>query len=986
MRAFISYAHTPPDQDLAAWLKERLPAATGLQAVLDRDSIAHGVPFHGVIHSLLRDCDFLFFLWSGTSINAPYCDDELRAAFKHGLLIIPVRLERDLREHYLLSQYSDIPFDGDNAALLDRIKNRLAHLETPEGRIPVLQHVLMQFRDRVRRPGIDKDENERNIATLEERLADARQQLRSDSLANRLLDGTTTAPVSTVAPVADGFQNREQERAQLLALLRAPGSDVILTVGDDGVGKTRLVHKVLDLLEPEAQIDRYEVYPTRAFGAGDFITSLEQRITAPTGPAGPQYRPMDPVMVKLRVLLETPAPKPVIVAVDGAEHLLDPRSHQIMDDDLDDVLQLLGGRRAHRPSQPIKVLLISRIRPQPTEHNSWALDASSLPVVKGLGPEPFTRFLKGLDQGGVYFGDAQPEQFAELHALTDGSPRAGELIYAMYDLTEHGPRLQQLRQHLPNGGPEHVRRRLMERLIGGLDSDRQRTAAQVVAAFGFPVPPAYVAALVGRDVDRVTNTLKQLVRLKILRQASEDRYFAPPPDDEYILNGLPPDAGDGRSRRALYQKAANHLRDQRPTTVTSIADLTLHRYEIDLLIRAEDYDGAFTLITEVDRRYLDRWGFSSLLTWQREELQRHLTDERQRIYNLDGIGYSFRSRNKLDQARAAYAEELDLARRLNDPGLLKPVLVSLAGVHHQDLKFPAAEAYYREALELAERHRERKATVKPLIGLSECDRHHGNLPQSVERLERALELARELMPDAVPDVLVQLGRRHLDLGRHSAARGYLDEAGGLLSTGGKPLIVCEHADAVADLLLNVGDIAAAIDAATEVERRAAYLGEPNTLRKARTTLAFAYAAGGHWSAATDMIDRMRRYRTKRHALIALALLGYLQVRGKDTWGAPETFRELREESFWRCRDDELDYAAFDMQGFAVCGLHLCDNVPLDTALEAFDQARAITRTAVGPIRRLRKMLEDLQRCGPAGALRTAIERATAGVDIDGVTS
>ncbi|MFF5233742.1 TIR domain-containing protein [Dactylosporangium sp. NPDC000521] len=644
MRAFISYAHTDPDRDLAVWLDERLPAATGLDVVRDEHSISNGVPFHPVIHSLLKDCDILFFLWSDTSTNAPYCAEELRTAFKHGLLIFPVRLHSGLLEHDILSQYSDIPFDGDRDTLLRRISERLAHLETPEGRVPLLEHVLMRFKDRRRRPDVDQAENERNIATLEARLAETRKVLTQDSLTNRLLGGTAAGTPAD----ADGFQNREKEREQLLALLRSGGSDVILALGEDGVGKTRLIDKVLDRLQGEAQIIRHEVYPSRAFGAGDFISSLERRL--PSVDDASQYRPMDPVMVKLRILFEKPATQPVILVIDGAEHLLDPRTHQIMDDDLDDALQLLGGGRSRLP-QPVKVLLISRIRPDPTERNSWPLDASSLPVIKGLGPEPFKRFLQGFDQQQVWFGDAEPEQFAELHTLTGGSPRAGELIYAIFMNTRHELELPVLQRRLPSGSPEHVRRRLIERLVKGMDDDRRR-AAEVVAAFGFPVPVAYVAAVLDIGERFVHSTLKQLVDLKILRQTWDKRYFAPPPDDRYILSGLPPDAADGPSRRALYRAAARHLATQRPEPVATVADLTIHRYEIDLLRRADEHAAAFDLISMIDHDYLHRWGFSSLLTWQREQLQDDLADDKRRTLNLDGIGYSYWSRGKLEPARA----------------------------------------------------------------------------------------------------------------------------------------------------------------------------------------------------------------------------------------------------------------------------------------------------------------------------------------------
>ena len=955
MVTFISYAHAAegtPTAEFVTWLYDRLNRPDSpLRPLLDKHDMILG-EWRKHIDQLIPMCEIMLVVWTPDWDVRSECQNEFHQAENDDVLIAPVTFADGMPHHPRLSRFTPVHFAADRERAAQELFRKVVPTDDPVNRVQHLGRRLDVLRVRAGRPGFTDHEE---LADVERALREAQQQSRRRGAAQ-------PAAKRTVPPAMHGerpFLNRDHERRDLLAAVRRPVGGLVVVSGAQGVGKTSMMIDVLRGLERDTPGLRHWFQPVgsrHAFVAGDLITTLHD-LLADDGAEAADYRPKDPVDVKLKALLELPGTQPVLVVLDCAEQLLDGGS-QLLDSDLDNALELLYGQdaAAHR----ITVVLVTRTLPA-SPHRSWPSSQNVVPVRGGLGIEHFTAFLRQLAVDGMWFRD---DQAAALHRGARGLPRVAELTYGLLkDDTETYTSIEDVLGVLDGRPATEMPPLLLGELVGRLGPDRLRVAA-AVAAYGRPASVADVLAVLDLDPAqsaRVGHLLWQLVVRKVISQVSADGYLVQSPDREGILDQLV----DG-DRTALLLAAARHVGGQGPASVTSIHDLDGRRQQIELLLRARQYVPAFHLVNDLDQSFLYPWGFFSLLTGQREVLRGKLTEPVHQLVNLNALGRSYAARRRHREAVDSFRAALEQARRLKDRRRTKQLTVNLASAHFESGDTPEARRHYNEALHLARRLVAPPETVAPLQGLAACARRHGRFRDSLGHLDEAIGIAlADPDPAQLAGLLLSAGRIHLHLDERARAEARFAEADGYIDRvhDGR-LLRCRHLDAVADMSLRAGRPGIAITHAATAVDLALDLGDSGVLRQARTTLAAAHLAGGGLAAAREEIRLAENYRSPWRSLVTLVYGGLIDMRVTPRLGGLTHFRQLRTEAAERQRIDGDDFGAWNMRGMAICGLHACTGSSLDGARNAFGQAGQLTSGAPGVLAQLHVLLDLLVAAAP----------------------
>ncbi|GAA2632103.1 hypothetical protein GCM10010399_75490 [Dactylosporangium fulvum] len=965
LKSFISYAHVAgtAEAELVPWLYDRLKQPDSpLDPVIDREDLVLGRWREG-IDALVPLCHLMLVVWSPAWDARPECQHELHLAVDNGLSIVRLNVTAAAGYSDRLSEFSSHTFDGDWETAVQRLFRRARRGEEPLHRAQLMRQELSDLVSRADRPGFA--EHDRIVELRTQQQLDREQERRRKYRIRA--EFTTTGPtaVSTRA-----FLNRDDERRLLLTALRRHRGELVVVSGDHGIGKTRMVHAVLDELRvsaPELRQQRAQVHSPYSFVAGDLVAMLEGLLSRDDTSRRLDYRPRDPAAVKLKTLLEIPDTAPALVVLDSAELLLDQHDRRFRDSDLDEALQLLYGPTA--PQHHVSVVLVTRV--MPASMADWPARINTVPIRDGLKVDDFKKLLRQFDLDGEWFPDDRAEPGEALHRGTGGFPRAAELTFGLFENgTGEYASIDDVLDLIGSRAASKVPQLLLGELVDCLGADRLRVAA-AVAVFGTPVTIEDVLAMLpGQAENRVLHTLRQLVTKKVVQRVG-DSYLVQPPDNERILDKL------GTDRRTLLLRAAAYLAARSPAEVHNVKDLELRRQQVDLLLRAEAYEEALEAVDELDRRYLYDWGYFSLLTGQREALRDVLTDLDHQIVNLNALGRSYTARFRYDEGIATFHMALDRAQRLRSPQRIKTLTVNLASAYFDSGDAISAQGHYERALVMARRFRDPSEVITPLNGLASCHRRHGKFQRSLNALDEAIGVAVAAgRTDRLAELLLNAGRCRLHLDERHAAEADFEHAGEHIDRlANKKQVRCKYLDATADLWLRNGQTGLAIGQATEAVDLALDLGDSSVLQQARTTLAAAHVTAGDLGKARDEITLAANYRPERRALIILAFQGLIEwrisTRQRDS---VEYFQRLRREAVERRRSDPEDFGAWGMEGLAICGLHVCGGGPLTGAEEAVRASLRLTANAAGVAAQLRRMLEMLVAGGSSDELRRLVRK------------
>jgi hypothetical protein len=336
------------------------------------------------------------------------------------------------------------------------------------------------------------------------------------------------------------FRDRTEELAKLAADLADPGVRLVTVIGQAGVGKSALVWRCVT--DPPNGLRFRGVIglsPSSARGVSfrSVVTDLIQLLPAERQRrlerlAEDAERTPDEVMAAL--LREFPAGDRVVIVLDDLDALLNEDAELKDDALLSALLTLLNG-----PEHSVVVIATSRVKPAESTFAERTVELDhGLPLLHSAA------LLRDLDRSGqLGLLDAPEETLAQLHALTDGMPRALEAVATVLAGDPTSSVADIVRQY-QEMSPRRLADALVGQAIGVLDTVHRRVL-ESLAVFRSPVPAVAVEFLLQPYVPGLDSApiLDSLERQRLVT-SRDGRYTVDATDRVQILERIPVGASD----------------------------------------------------------------------------------------------------------------------------------------------------------------------------------------------------------------------------------------------------------------------------------------------------------------------------------------------------------------------------------------------------------------------------------------------------------
>jgi tetratricopeptide (TPR) repeat protein len=1006
---FISYSRRD-GRRFAEWLYDALwRTAPATQPWMDPHDRVDGVEPGEQIEDAIGRSESLLFVWSRDARNSAACRSELEWADRLARPIVPLQIHPDAERPVFPALEDVLPFFSEQEwpSHMTDLLIRLEQIASPAAQ---LEQSMVRLR---RREQELQDASEADRPTLRLKVA-AIQREHNELLDNQSTNSPETArerdahpPESRRRAPADldrqaeplgrpAFRDREEELADLSRFIQDDGVRIVSLTGPEGIGKTRMARQLLDELRSERNVTGIDEvvsltsHPTSPVTAARVLEALQRRISVEFA----RYREEPiadsdlPLLQKLDALLVRLATTRIILMIDGFEALLDERTGNLEQPDLDELLRRLAARRDHR----VTVLLVSRRRPEPLLRGiqGWV---GEVHMELGLPLREARNYLRSLDPDNVYrLGGAHPALLDRACALTQGHPRALQALLGNLMLPDSPyTSLGQLLEAAKDVPPREALDFLVSQMFRHLDLPAWYVA-QALAIYSQPVTREAIKELLRPYIGAcpIESGLDLLLQAGMIRQ-EKDRYVLPPPNDARVLKLIRKGQLSDQdletppfTRYALQHRAATLLGEAQTEDVRGVDDLRPRLSQINLLIRGEEHEAALRLIEQIDERYLARWGFSQILTRQREQLRYGLEDGMGKLANLNALALILERNGDLLTAADHYKEALKIAKQLKRNDIKKKLHFNLASLQMAHGWPHQALDHYTEALRLARARGGAVDTAAPLLGLAEYHAHIGAFPTALQYAEETLALVHA---HNLTDLGVQLhwfvGRVHGQLGETVAAIESLRGGLALAEEQGNRQSEGKLIDGMAEVLIDQGRLARATTLAEKAVEIGVKINSPTLRREAGFTLAHARLCMGDLNAAEAAAEMACAYRRPGQAPFLLALRGAILLQLGRSPRAEQMFQttlgevEARHQAGPRRRG--RNYALLDLEGVVRCGLALATGQlhGIKLAQKAFQEAREVTQ-APGHVARVVRLLGELEEAGPPGALSAALRAASGG--------
>jgi hypothetical protein len=671
---FISYSSVDALKFAFELYDSLLAGPPSIPVWLDKREIKQGQDWDEQIVEAIRTCDSLIFLMTSDSVEPKSgCKLEWTRALKYKKAIVPILLQPEAEMPFRLGSRQYIDFTGDFDTGLAQLRLHLRWLASPEGMLQSLKDRLEDDNRDLRRAR-DPDQETRiknEIALLEKQIVDQQHIIDDpEGAAKRVEESITRGiqrerhpekpvgditrtkfinPPPAIAPTY--FQDRHVETNLIGDFLKNDAQRLMTIVGRAGIGKTAMVCRLLKSLEGGRLPDNGEemnidgiIYlsetGTRKVTVPNLYDDLSSLLPDDIAKKLEEvYRdPKTSTESKMQALMEAFPSGQVLLLLDNFENLIDPRTHNLTNTEMDEALKAI----LDLPPHGVKVIITTRVAPRDMAlihpQRQFRLD-----LEKGLESLYAENILREMDADGtVGLKDASDELLNEARERTLGNPRALEALFAILS-ADRDTELQEIlsdRKLLP----ENVVEVLVGEAFNRLDPTA-RKVMEALAIYSRPVSPSAVDSLLqlyvpGVDSARVLN---RLVNMKFVRKEA-GRYYMHPVDKEYALSRMP--EGDASDRDepvfthfSLLHLGADYFKEARMPVENrkTIDDLSAQLAEFDLRYAGQDYDTAADVLADIDYDYLLLWGHYRVMTELHERLQGKLNDPKLKSYSVGNL-------------------------------------------------------------------------------------------------------------------------------------------------------------------------------------------------------------------------------------------------------------------------------------------------------------------------------------------------------------
>ncbi|MGC4815065.1 glycosyltransferase [Micromonospora sp. DT228] len=744
------------------------------------------------------------------------------------------------------------------------------------------------------------------------------------------------------------FQDRKRERGFLVKAVSRPGFRLVRLEGGDGIGKTAMLRTLRD-----EHMDGEGTTPLRAFvyfSARGYrwitVPTLLEDLLAAAGPAAPAGLVEDvrgnPWRVMLPKVTAALARRPVAVVIDDADELFDDCGIW-RDRDLANLLRDLA-----RHDNEIKVVMsvrgpkVSRpVAPDP------ALDGRTEQVNldRGLPVPDAKSFLKGLTGDGTISAD----RVELLLDRTGGHPRALELVAGVvlrHDLVALDTVARALNE------PSQAYAQLFQFLFGRLSLDERRVV-QALAVFARQVPARAVAALLKEIAPALdAEPLLRSLRTAFVIRGYDEHYYLPAAEAELARASLITEDEVGSSSsltvEALWRRGVTYFASQRLPEPKRAEDLWPQYGEVELCLRSCRWEHALRVMNDIDDRFLTRWGQSHVLGSWREQLRGNL-----RRGDLEGsnLSHMVAARRQFE----GHTDDLgDIREALRFAESSSPISVPTVTVQMANAlvglgRTADAERYFRLATADAAGDDLMGVEIDARAGRAQCLVKAGAFDEAEMELDEAARITRKLEPPRFRDgkwihLLRMRGWVARQRGDYWLANRLLQRALELAEETGDDLPRGQVLASMATSALVTALPDAALDLAVQAAAIGVRLDNHTLLREANLTQSLALLDLADIDEAGKAAERGARYATRPGALGILGVQGLIAFRQHDHDKARRVVGEaldlLRALGGRDVRDDR-DYQLWDAEGVVRCGSALLGDRPIDEAITAFENARAI---------------------------------------------
>jgi tetratricopeptide (TPR) repeat protein len=681
---------------------------------------------------------------------------------------------------------------------------------------------------------------------------------------------------------------------------------------------------------------------------------------------------------KMQALMEAFPSGQVLLLLDNFENLIDPRTHNLTNTEMDEALMAI----INLPPHGVKVIITTRVAPRDMAlihpQRQFRLD-----LEKGLESPYAENILREMDADGtVGLKDAPDELLNEARERTLGNPRALEALFAILS-ADRDTELQEIlsdRELLPEN--------VVEVLVGEAFSRLDPTARKVMEAlaiYGRPVSPSAVDYLLQPHVPGVDSAqvLNRLVNMKFVRKEA-GRYYMHPVDKEYALSRVP--EGDASDRNepvftqfSLLHLGADYFKEARMPKENwkTIGDLSAQLAEFDLRCAGQNYDTAADVLFNIDFDYLLLWGHYRVMTELHERLQGKLNDLMLKSGSAGNLGIAYRSLGDYQKAIEYHEQALVISREIEDRRGEGICLGNLGSAYSDMGQVEKAIEYYEQALVIAREIGDRRGEGNRLGNLGSAYSNLGQVEKAIEYYEQALVIARKIGDRrGEGNQLGNLGIAYSDMGKVKTAKEYHEQALEIAQEIGY-----RYLEAIE--LINTGDMFSDIsefDNAVKFYNQAIAIADEIKIvqpqNEARWELALSQLFSGDLENAHSTAESARRYDYPKNNHNVLVLMGVIALRQGDSASAKDAFETTVKASDALLDHNERNYGALDAKGLALCGLALCDEDTnyIPDAISSYEAARSITR-APGIVGRVLRLFNELAKADTQGLISGVREAA-----------